>query len=199
MRMPALLFILITFVHSGITHADGDSAVGKVKGYTCTGCHGIAGYKNTYPMYKVPKVGGQNSAYLVAALLAYQTGERPHPTMMLQAESLSQADINDIAAWLTGVDTGNSGKSLTAELPELEITQTCQACHGVDGLGADPSYPALAGQHSSYIIRALRDYRDGTRKNAIMGGFARNLTDQDIKDLAGWYSGLHGLRDLSGR
>jgi len=124
MRMPALLFILITYVYSGITHADGDSAAGKVKGYTCKGCHGIAGYKNAYPMHKVPKIGGQNSAYLVAALLAYQTGERPHPTMMLQAESLSQADINDIAAWLTGVDSGSSGNSAVKVLPELEITQT---------------------------------------------------------------------------
>ncbi len=199
MRMPTLLFIMISFAYTGNIFADGDSAAGKIKGYTCTGCHGIPGYKNTYPMYKVPKIGGQNSAYLVAALAAYKTGERSHPTMMLQAESLSQTDIDDIAAWLTTVDNGNTDTPSVEDLPGLEKTQTCQACHGVDGLGTDPSYPVLAGQHSSYIIRALSDYRNGTRKNAIMGGFARNLTDQDIEDLAGWYSGLSGLRDLSGR
>jgi cytochrome c553 len=197
--MLALLFILTSLTHSGILKADGDPVAGKVKGYTCTGCHGIPGYKNSYPMYKVPKIGGQNRTYLIAALTAYQTGERPHPTMMLQAESLNQTDISDIASWLTSVEMETLAVTDARNSPAGDKTQICQTCHGVDGLGTDPAYPALAGQHSSYIIRALRDYRDGARKNTVMSGFARNLTDQDIEDLAGWYSGLRGLRDLSGR
>ena len=76
-------------------------------------------------------------------------------------------------------------------------SQVCQACHGADGLGTDPSYPVLAGQHASYLARALVDYREGRRKNPVMGGFAATLADQDIRDLAAWYAGLEGLQDLS--
>ena len=84
-------------------HASGDVESGKVKAYTCTGCHGIPGYKNVYPTYRVPKIGGQNYEYLVIALKAYQAGERDHPTMGLQAESLSDQDIEDISAYFASL------------------------------------------------------------------------------------------------
>ena len=78
-----------------------------------------------------------------------------------------------------------------------EKAMVCAACHGQDGKSVDPSYPNLAGQHESYLIKALADYRAGRRTNAIMAPMAVNLTDQDIKDLAAWYSNQEGLRDLS--
>lgn len=83
--------------------AKGDSDAGKLKVYTCTGCHGIPGYKNAYPQYHVPKIGGQNYEYLLAALNAYRTGERVHPTMQAQAEGYSEQDIDDIATYLSGL------------------------------------------------------------------------------------------------
>ena len=86
--------------------AEGDPEAGRVKAYTCTGCHGIPGYKNTYPTYNVPKLGGQSETYLVAALEAYKSGARQHATMNLHAESLSGQDIRDIAAWLAGQGPG---------------------------------------------------------------------------------------------
>lgn len=73
----------------------------------------------------------------------------------------------------------------------------CEACHGTDGKSVDPSYPNLAGQYASYIEIALGDYRSGRRTNPIMAGFAAALTDQDIADLAAWYSSQQGLKDLS--
>lgn len=83
--------------------AKGDPEKGKALFYTCTGCHGIADYKNAYPTYRVPKVGGQNETYLVAALTGYKTGDRPHPTMQAQAESFSDQEIADIAAYLSSL------------------------------------------------------------------------------------------------
>ena len=68
-------------------------AAGKLKVYTCAGCHGIPGWKNPYPNYHVPRIGGQNYDYLVAALTEYKKGERAHPTMRAQGESLSEQDI----------------------------------------------------------------------------------------------------------
>ena len=88
--------------------AAGDYEAGKIKAYTCTGCHGIAGYKNTYPMYHVPRIGGQNADYLVIALQGFKSGEREHKTMNLQAEALSEQDILDIAVYLAA-QTNNAG------------------------------------------------------------------------------------------
>ena len=92
---------------SGSAIASGDAEAGKVKGYTCTGCHGIPGYKNVYPTFHVPKLGGQSAVYIEAALKAYRSGERKHSTMNLHAESLSDQDIADIAAWLES-ETGDA-------------------------------------------------------------------------------------------
>lgn len=97
--IPSLALAALLSASSAVSAA-GDPAAGKLKGYTCTGCHGIASYKNVYPTYSVPRIGGQNAVYVEAALKAYRTGERQHPTMNLHAESLSDEDIADIAAWL---------------------------------------------------------------------------------------------------
>lgn len=74
---------------------------------------------------------------------------------------------------------------------------TCEACHGKEGMAIDPNYPNLAGQYESYLIKALSDYRSGKRTNAVMGSFAKNLSNQDIEDLAAWFASLQGLHDLS--
>ena len=92
-----------TLVLSAPAFAAGDVEQGKVKAYTCTGCHGIPGYKNVYPTYKVPKIGGQNYEYLVIALKAYRDGLRDHKTMDLQSEALSDEDIEDIAAYFASL------------------------------------------------------------------------------------------------
>ena len=83
--------------------AGGDPKAGEIKSYTCTGCHGIPGYNNAYPTYQVPKIGGQNYQYLVTALKSYRDGERAHPTMQLQASSLSDQDIQDISAYFASL------------------------------------------------------------------------------------------------
>ncbi|MBZ0086788.1 MAG: c-type cytochrome [Thermomonas sp.] len=81
----------------------GDASRGKALTYTCRGCHGLTGYKNAYPSYHVPRIGGQSSTYLRNALNEYRNGNRQHPTMQAQAESFSEQDINDIAAYLSSV------------------------------------------------------------------------------------------------
>lgn len=83
--------------------AKGDIAKGKTLAYTCTGCHGIAEYKNAYPSYRVPKIGGQNEQYIIAALTGYKKRERNHPTMQAQAQSFSDEDIANIAAYLSSL------------------------------------------------------------------------------------------------
>ena len=81
----------------------GDAANGKQLTYTCQGCHGVVGYKNVYPTYHVPKIGGQSQPHLLNALTEYKQGKRKHPTMQAQAESFSDQDIADIAAYLSAL------------------------------------------------------------------------------------------------
>jgi cytochrome c553 len=79
----------------------GDAAAGKQLTYTCQGCHGVTGYKNAYPNYHVPRIGGQSEQYLLNALTEYKKGSRKHPTMQAQAQSFSDQDIANIAAYLS--------------------------------------------------------------------------------------------------
>lgn len=73
----------------------------------------------------------------------------------------------------------------------------CSACHGADGKGLQPMWPNLAGQHASYIAKQLTDYREGNRVNAVMTGQAANLSDQDILDLAAYYSELEPIQAIA--
>ncbi len=88
-------------------HASGDPQAGRYKAQTCLGCHGVSGYSNVYPSYHVPKVGGQNAAYIVSALKAYKAGKRDHETMQAQASSLTEQDMQDIAAYFASVQGDN--------------------------------------------------------------------------------------------
>lgn len=85
------------------TAVQGDATAGKQLVYTCMGCHGVTGYKNAYPSYHVPKLGGQSEVYLLNALTEYKKGTRKHPTMQAQAQSFSDQDIAHIAAYLATV------------------------------------------------------------------------------------------------
>lgn len=83
--------------------AAGDAAAGRTKSESCLGCHGIPSYNNTYPTYHVPKLSGQHADYIVAALKAYRDGQRQHGTMSVQAMSMSERDMADIAAFWEGL------------------------------------------------------------------------------------------------
>jgi cytochrome c553 len=164
-----------------------DPQHGKAVSYTCLGCHGIEGYKNAYPMYSVPELRGQSAEYLVIALHGYRDGDRAHITMHSQSESLSEQDMADVAAYLAGKPLVTSGKP-GGTVPQA--AQLCVSCHGQDGVAIAPIYPSLAGQHEDYIVRALDEYRHGGRKNPVMKGFAANLKDEDIAQIAAYFSRL---------
>jgi cytochrome c553 len=85
--------------------------------------------------------------------------------------------------------------TVSAGNPEAgkEKSRTCAACHGADGNSATADFPKLAGQHPDYIVKALRDYKSGKRKNPIMAPLAANLSVRDMEDLAAFYSHQQGL------
>lgn len=99
--MKALIPVLALAMAYPVTALSaGDPAAGQKKNSMCAGCHGIPGYRNAYPkVFNVPKLGGQHPEYIVAALQAYKKGERKHPTMQGIAASLSDQDMEDLAAY----------------------------------------------------------------------------------------------------
>jgi len=180
----ALSLTIVALIAPGLASA-ADAARGAKLAYTCLGCHGIPNYKNAYPVYSVPKLGGQHAAYLVAALKEYAAQDRPHATMHAQAVTMTDQDMQDMAAYLSGKEL-KPGSHAVGTVPKAG--QTCVACHGNDGIGILPEYPNLAGQYADYIEQALKAYRAGQRKNLVMGGMATALTDADIEALASYYS-----------
>lgn len=83
--------------------AKGDPAKGRLEVYSCHGCHGIDGYQSVYPQYHVPKIAGQNEQYIIDALNEYKNGARKYPTMHAQAASLTEQQIENIAAYLSSL------------------------------------------------------------------------------------------------
>lgn len=187
-----VLLVLSSAIFSQAAAASGNAERGKTLAYTCLGCHGIEGYRNAYPSYRVPKLGGQKASYIVAAVQGYRDGLREHSTMQAQAESLSDQDVQDIAAYIASIGNETVAAGGT-EGANLEQASTCVACHGQNGISVSPTWPSLAGQHEEYLIEALNQYRDGTRKEAVMAQMAVPLTDADVKLLARYYAGLEGL------
>jgi cytochrome c553 len=204
----ALSAVLVASATLFPAHADdikGDSKAGEKKIATCIGCHGIVGYQASFPqVHKVPKISGQGEKYIVAALHAYKKGERKHPTMKGVADSLSDQDMADVAAYYaaSGVVSGAAapGKAANGSAKAMELVAKggCTACHGASfSAPIDPAYPKIAGQYSDYLFVALKAYKtEGNalvgRSNAIMGGIAKQFSNAELKEMANYVGGLPG-------
>jgi cytochrome c553 len=170
----------------------------------CVGCHGIVGYQASFPeVYRVPMIAGQNAKYIAAALNAYKTGDRKHPTMRGVADSLSEQDIADISAYYEGL--GKQGRKALGDKPNREPdTQVsallqkaaCASCHGANlSKPIDPSYPKIAGQHANYLFVALKAYKTENnptvgRNNGVMGAIAKQFSNAELKALSNYVGSL---------
>ena len=203
-----LLVALVTQVTSFSAFAEeikGDAKQGGVKNASCIGCHGIVGYQASFPeIHKVPKISGQGAKYIASSLTAYKKGERKHPTMRGIADSLTEQDIADLAAYYeaSGVVAGAAapGKAAdgSAKAMELVTKGGCVSCHGDNfNKPLDPSYPKIAGQHSDYLFVALKAYKAENnaivgRGNAIMGGMVKQFSNAELKEMANYIGSLQG-------
>lgn len=155
----------------------------------CTACHGADGISSN-PAW--PSLAGQRSAYLVEAVKAYQTGARDNAMMAGIAKGLSDADAQKVAAHYEALKraipaVGVANKEIGAGKARASA---CAACHGASGVSSNPAWPSLAGQHRDYLVAALAAYKSGSRKNDVMAGVAKDLSDADVRALAGYYASL---------
>ena len=202
------IFALAVASVTALSHAQeakGDVEAGKQKIAMCVGCHGIPGYQSSFPeVHKVPMISGQSGKYIAAALTAYKKGERKHPTMRGIADSLSEQDIADLSAYYeqhgkTGAEVAaKPGREPSVQVAELLKKGACVSCHGDNfAKPIDPSYPKIAGQHSDYLFVALKSYKVEKnthvgRNNAIMGGIAKQFTNNELKTLAAYIGSIEG-------
>lgn len=186
----------------------GDAKAGQHKVDMCIGCHGILGYQTAFPeVYKVPKISGQGAGYIAAALNEYKTGARKHPSMRGIADSLTDQDIADVAAFYSA----NGAVEGAAPLPEQPSKQpsaqvaallqkgACVTCHGSNfAKPIDPGYPKIAGQHADYLFVALKAYKvESTtglvgRSNGVMAPIAKQFSNAELKSIASYLSTLDG-------
>lgn len=181
-----------------------DAVALEAKVAMCIGCHGIPGYQSSFPeVYRVPMISGQNARYLAAALTAYKTGDRKHPTMRAIAGGLSEQEINDIAAWYEKQGKPRQDESARPRQPSTAVAAllqkgACVSCHGATFSNpVDPSYPKIAGLPKDYLFSALKSYKVDAnpvvgRNNAIMGGIARQFSNAELKAMADYLSSLEG-------
>jgi cytochrome c553 len=163
----------------------GNAAAGKAA--SCAACHGGDGI-STNPAW--PSLAGQHDAYLVEALKAYKTGARDNAMMAATAKALSDADIQNLAGHyaalkIKAATTAAAGQDLAVGKAR---SAACVACHGANGASTNPAWPSLAGQQKGYMVAALKAYKTGTRKNEMMSGIAKGLSDADMEALAAYYS-----------
>ncbi|MBS0391892.1 MAG: cytochrome c4 [Proteobacteria bacterium] len=199
------LFGLSVACATGMLHAEdikGDAKAGAGKIAMCIGCHGIPGYQSSFPqVHKVPKIGGQGAKYIESALNAYKKGERKFPSMRAIADSLSEQDIADVAAYYAEHGTQADLPAKPTLEPNAQVAQllqkgACVSCHGENfAKPIDPSYPKIAGQYADYLFVALKQYKNDQgayvgRSNAIMGGIAKQFTNAELKALAGYIGAL---------
>lgn len=184
----------------------GDAKAGATKNAMCIGCHGIKGYQSSFPeVYKVPMISGQSAGYISAALHEYKKGDRKHPTMRGIADSLTDQDIADLAAYYSGhgVVAGAELPAKPAKEPSVEVQAllnkaNCASCHGANfSKPIDPSYPKIGGQHADYLFVALKAYKTDNnakvgRAHPIMGGMAKQYTNAELKVMANYLASVQG-------
>ena len=180
----------------------GSPAEGQTKSVACAACHGQDGNSVT-PTW--PTLAGQHARYTVNQLNAYKDGERLDPGMRGFASTLSDEDMQDIAAWYASQTTAPKGAdpaqiSLGEQIyrggiPDRGIA-ACIACHGPSGQGnALAAYPRVSHQHAPYLAATLRAYAAGERRsdaavNQMMRNVAELLLDDEIDALASYMQGL---------
>ena len=195
------LITVVMVAVAGGAMAAGDPVAGKAKAALCIGCHGVDG-NSANPDW--PKLAGQGEGYLAKQITDFKTGARKDGTMNAMVGGLSDADVANVAAFFAS----NKIKGGAASKDSLELGQklyragdagrgiaACASCHGPTGAGNPAAkFPAIAGQHAKYTIKALKDFSLSTRSNdpnGMMRGVAGKLKDSEMKAVAEFIAGLH--------
>ncbi len=188
---------------AGVANAAGNASAGQSKAdeIGCAGCHGTDGNSM---IGSFPKLAGQGAAYIAKQLADFQSGARQDPNMVGMVATLNAQDMANLGAFYSGqsasVGSADAEKAVTGKAiytggDKARGLAACMACHGPSGAGNPAAkFPALSGQHKDYVVKALNDFRSGTRGNdpaGMMRSIAARMNDADIDAVAEYIQGLH--------
>ncbi|WP_455203626.1 c-type cytochrome [Kaarinaea lacus] len=192
-------------IAGGMSVSDGDAKAGKTKSELCHGCHGVNGISidpNTFP-----NLAGQYAGYIFKQVQDFQLGNRHDDTMSAMAATVvSLQDLKDIALYFsrqktmqgkpTGSKAAKDGKAIFEKGVPKAGVYGCVNCHGKDGKGkgkGNSLFPVIGGQTKPYLLKQLKDFKAGTRKNdpaGMMGDIAKKLSEEQMSAVAEYLSGL---------
>lgn len=174
----------------------GDPVAGKDKSAMCQGCHGEDGNSAAATF---PKLAGQYAAYIQKQIKNFQAGSRSDPMMSGMAATVTEnQDLLDISAYFASQKQMKGDSPVVNEAGKERFLSAngCAGCHGPNGKGAgpgNPNAPVIGGQHKDYLIKQLKDFRDGNRTNepsGMMALIAGMMSDDEMEEVASYVSGL---------
>lgn len=191
--------VLISWLN--LASAEGDAERGSTLTATCVACHGDDGNSLAGSF---PNIAGQNEKYLLKQLRDMKSGARAQNLMVGIVDSLSDQDMQDLAAFYAGKTAAESVADPELALQGEHIYRSgiarkgvaaCSACHSPTGQGNDlASFPKLAGQWTEYTEAQLKAFRVGERHNdgesKMMRLSAMDLSDAEIAAVASYIAGL---------
>jgi len=189
--------------------ATGDAARGAtIYQARCTGCHGTDAGGRILPKATLgqagiyPRLAGQPAAYLYRQLVSFAEGTRDSTEMKPMASALSAQQRADLARYLSELSTPlpapapieadmrDLGSDLALNGRPQRGVNRCEGCHGANGVGVAPHFPALIGQNRAYILGQFEAWREGTRRNALLNlmlPVVHGLEDQELWAVAAYY------------
>ena len=185
--IAAALFFL-----AAVPFARADAEAGRQKAAPCAACHGPEG-NSANPA--VPSLAGQPAQFITMQLFQFREGNRKNEQMTPMAANLSNADMNDLAAYFSALKPAAPARRASPEhaaaAPALTKKYNCVQCHG-PALVGQQHIPRLAGQQVDYLRAQLRGFKAQTRADidGIMTSAAQPLTEADIDALADYLSAL---------
>jgi cytochrome c553 len=184
----AALLMLASYAAPAAAGAD----EGRAKAAACVACHGENG-NSASPAF--PSLSGQPKQFIVSALFQFREGKRQNEVMSPLAAKLSNADMNDLAAWFSSQPAAApQHKTAPANVEkgrQLSVQNNCVACHSASLMGQQ-HIPRLAGQQKDYLRAQLASFKASTRgeMDGVMTSAAQALSADDIDVLADYLAGL---------
>lgn len=207
LRTTTLLLSLGLLAGSGLVHADDAPPLGLkivTQGASgapaCVACHGLEGAGMAAGGF--PRLAGQPAGYIIQQLSSYASGTRADPTMTLIGKALSAEEAAAVASYYAELDPIAPGDPPDPAAQPLGMAlaldgdwdrglPACVQCHGPGGRGVGATFPALAGQHKSYLAKQLSAWKEGSRKGdpgGLMATVATKLTPEEIDAVSEWFA-----------
>ena len=205
-KLVLVLSVMFAALSASAHAVEGNAEAGKAKAAVCAACHGPDGNS---PVNMFPKIAGQHADYLVKQLKDFKAAAtsggqkgRNEPAMFAFAMTLSEQDMADLAAYFASQKVTHTPSTEVSALGEKlykagdaeKGIPACIACHGPAGKGMGlAGFPALTGQHATYIKAQLTKFSKGDRHNDLNGmmeGVANKMSDKDIDAITKYIASL---------